>query len=56
MLIRKPGCCNCQPTSALNGAGNDAQYTHVWKYFNSVEDGARVSKGWFKVVSAEMTE
>ena len=41
-------------TSALNGAGNDAQYTRVWKYFNSVEDGARVSKGWFKVVSAEM--
>ena len=25
----------------------------AWKYFNSVEDGARVSKGWFKVVPAE---
>ena len=25
----------------------------AWKYFNNVEDGARVSKGWFKVVPAE---
>ena len=24
-----------------------------WRYFNSVEDGSRVSKGWFKVVAAE---
>ena len=46
-----------QPASAsqaLDGAGNDALYTRVWKYFSNVEDGARVSKGWFKVVSAEM--
>ena len=26
--------------------------TSSWKYFNSVEDGARVTKGWFKVVAA----
>ncbi len=25
----------------------------AWRYYNSVEDGARVSKGWFKVVAAE---
>ena len=30
-----------------------AQYAKQWRYFNSVEDGARVSKGWFKVVPAE---
>ena len=35
------------------GKGNYAQYSKAWKYFNSVEDGARVSKGWFKVVPAE---
>ena len=31
----------------------DAQYSMAWRYYNSVEDGARVSKGWFKVVPAE---
>ena len=30
-----------------------AQYAKEWRYFNSVEDGSRVSKGWFKVVAAE---
>ena len=25
--------------------------TDVWRYFNSPEDGARVTKGWFKVVA-----
>ena len=35
------------------GKAADAKYTQAWKYFNSVEDGSRVSKGWFKVVSAE---
>ena len=30
-----------------------AQYAQQWRYFNSVEDGSRVSKGWFKVVAAE---
>ena len=39
---------------AWTGAGNYAKYTTAWKYFNSVEDGARVSKGWFKVVPAEL--
>ena len=31
-----------------------AKYAQEWRYFNSVDDGARVSKGWFKVVPAEM--
>ncbi len=30
-----------------------AKYAQQWRYFNSVEDGSRVSKGWFKVVAAE---
>ena len=37
----------------LTGKAADSRYTQAWKYFNSVEDGSRVSKGWFKVVSAE---
>ena len=37
----------------LTGSGKDSHYTQAWKYFSSVDDGARVSKGWFKVVSAE---
>ena len=28
---------------------NSAKYSQSWRYFSSVEDGARVSKGWFKV-------
>ena len=40
-------------SEAWSGKGNYAKYTEAWKYFNSVEDGARVSKGWFKVVPAE---
>ena len=37
----------------VTGKAFDSKYTESWKYFNSVEDGARVSKGWFKVVPAE---
>ena len=37
----------------LVGSGKDARYTQAWRYFNSVEDGSRVSRGWFKVVPAE---
>jgi len=33
--------------------GKTAKYSQAWRYFNSVEDGSRVSKGWFKVVTAE---
>ena len=44
---------NASTSEIITGKGADAQYTQAWKYFNSVEDGSRVSKGWFKVVSAE---
>ncbi|KJJ75295.1 MULTISPECIES: N-acetylmuramoyl-L-alanine amidase family protein [Clostridia] len=40
-------------TAAVERTGGSAQYSKAWRYFNSVEDGARVSKGWFKVVAAE---
>ena len=30
-----------------------AKYAQQWRYFSSVEDGAKVKKGWFKVVAAE---
>ncbi|MBS5285335.1 MAG: argininosuccinate lyase, partial [Clostridiales bacterium] len=30
-----------------------AQLTQTWRWFQSVEDGSRLSKGWFKVVPAE---
>lgn len=31
-----------------------AKYAQQWRYFQDVENGARISKGWFKVVSAEL--
>ena len=40
-------------SEVVTGKAADSKYTQAWKYFNSVEDGSRVSKGWFKVVSAE---
>ncbi|MFQ8720517.1 MAG: argininosuccinate lyase [Enterocloster sp.] len=39
--------------SSANHNDVSAKYAQQWRYFNSVEDGARVSKGWFKVVAAE---
>ena len=35
------------PSTASQGTPS---YTTSWRYYNSPEDGARVSKGWFKVV------
>ena len=32
---------------------NDAKYAQQWRYFQSVEDGRKLTRGWFKVVSAE---
>ena len=32
---------------------NDASSASNWRYFNSPEDGARVTKGWFKVVAPD---
>ena len=45
-----------QAHSDNSGTGSNAvsaKYAQQWRYFNSVEDGSRVSKGWFKVVAAE---
>ena len=39
--------------SSLSTPAVTAKYAQEWRYFNSVEDGARVSKDWFKVVPAE---
>ncbi len=34
-------------------SGSDVASTSTWRYFNSPEDGARVTKGWFKVVAPD---
>ena len=39
---------------ATSATAGEAEYSRQWRYFNSVEDGARISKGWFKVVPAEL--
>ena len=41
------------PGEITNARADHAQYTQTWRYFSDVEDGARVSRGWFKVVAAE---
>ena len=33
--------------------GVTAKYAQQWRFFQDVENGAKVSKGWFKVVAAE---
>ena len=38
---------DASPATASIG---QAPYTESWSYYNSPEDGARVTKGWFKVV------
>lgn len=40
-------------SDVIQGKAADSRYSRAWKYFNSVEEGARVSRGWFKVVPAE---
>ena len=40
-------------SNVTEGKAFDAKYTEAWRYFSDVEDGARVSRGWFKVVPAE---
>ena len=39
--------------SSLATPAVTAKYAQEWRYFQDVENGARVSKGWFKVVAAE---
>ena len=38
-------------TVATNATTPNLGSTQTWKYFNSPEDGARITKGWFKVVA-----
>ena len=40
-------------SDSANKKSVSAKYAQQWRYFNDVENGAKVSKGWFKVVSAE---
>ena len=39
--------------STAGKVGVTAKYAQQWRYFQDVENGARISKGWFKVVAAE---
>ena len=36
---------------AVTASGGDVNSASSWSYFNSPEDGARVTNGWFKVVA-----
>ena len=38
-------------TLATQGSTATVASTSNWRYFNDIEDGARVTKGWFKVVA-----
>ena len=42
-------------TADANDTGDykTGKYAQQWRYFQSVEDGSKLSRGWFKVVSAE---
>ena len=43
-----------KPTTATgSGAQGDGAYSSNWRYFGSPEEGARTTKGWFKVVPDE---
>lgn len=48
-----PHILRLQQRLKRKGEKADAKYSQAWEILNSVEDGSRVSKGWFKVVSAE---
>ena len=39
--------------ATIVGSQGDADYTKEWSYFSSPEDGARKTKGWFKVIPDE---
>ena len=39
--------------STTVGTDGEATYTREWSYFSSPEDGARKTKGWFKVIPDE---
>ena len=48
----KRGVMTYEWTLATNGTtGASWASTSSWRYFNDIEDGARVTKGWFKVIA-----
>ena len=53
-LDKEKASTSVATVSDVEKTGSSAKYSQSWRYFNSVEDGSRVSKGWFKVVSAEL--
>ena len=44
---------NTPSTGHMTVNEGNPDWSSAWMYFNSVEDGARVAKNWFKVVPAE---
>ena len=52
-LDKEKASTSVATVSDVEKTGSSAKYSQSWRYFNSVEDGSRVSKGWFKVVPAE---
>ncbi|RFZ75992.1 cell wall-binding protein [Lacrimispora amygdalina] len=40
-------------TGSITATQGSADYTKNWRYYGTPEDGARVTKGWFKVVPDE---
>ena len=40
-------------TAGATRSFTTGKYAQQWRYFQSVEDGSKLSRGWFKVVSAE---
>ncbi|MDR1547316.1 MAG: cell wall-binding protein [Hungatella sp.] len=40
-------------TGSITATQGSADYTRNWRYYGSPEDGARITKGWFKVVPDE---
>ena len=49
----KIGTKTTSDLSGMTANEGESQWSSAWMYFNSVEDGARVAKNWFKVVPAE---
>ena len=47
--VKKDATTSVGSPSVTAGQG-DKEYTEQWRYYGSPEDGARVTKGWFKVV------
>ena len=51
--VKKASDAGAREEHSTSTKSSTARYSQMWRYFNSVEDGSRVSKGWFKVVASE---